>query len=68
MEKTPLQAIMVVASLGIQFAVSLTVGYLAGIYLDERFDTGQFFMITGILLGLGAGILGAYRLIKPFLE
>lgn len=68
MEKTPLQAIMVVTSLGIQFAVSLAVGYFAGSYLDDRYATGQFFMITGVFLGLGAGVLGAYRLVKPFLE
>jgi F0F1-type ATP synthase assembly protein I len=67
LNKTPLQAIVIVSSLGIQFAVSLSIGFIVGNYLDDRFHTDQLFMIIGILVGIGAGIMGAARLIKPFL-
>jgi F0F1-type ATP synthase assembly protein I len=67
LKKTPLQAIIVVSSLGIQFAVSLSIGFIVGSYLDDRFRTGQLFLIIGLLIGIGAGIMGAARLIKPFL-
>ncbi|OEH85435.1 hypothetical protein BHU72_04935 [Desulfuribacillus stibiiarsenatis] len=66
--KTPLQAIIVVSSLGMQFAISLAAGYYGGSYLDEHFQSGQVFMIIGLLLGIGAGIFAAIKLVKPFLN
>ncbi|WP_176719912.1 AtpZ/AtpI family protein [Desulfuribacillus alkaliarsenatis] len=68
MDKTPLKAIVLVTSIGIQFAAAIVIGVLIGSYLDGRFGTGQLFMVMGVFLGLAAGLLGAAKLIKPFLE
>lgn len=62
-----LQAIAIVSTLGVQFALALFLGYLGGNYLDDRFGTGQLFLVIGMFAGVGAGIMGAAKLIQPFI-
>lgn len=66
--KNPIQAMVVVTTLGVQFAISLLFGYYLGSYLDQKFQTGQLFMAIGVFLGIGTGVVGAIKLVKPFLS
>ena len=63
-----LYALVIVSSLGFQFALSLILGYLLGSYLDARFASGQIFSMMGLLAGVTVGGLGAVKLIKPLLS
>lgn len=42
--------------MGIQFVVSVLIGYWAGRWLDEKFDQAPWFSIAGIFLGMTASI------------
>ncbi len=66
--KSPFKAIVVISSLGIQFAACLFAGYFVGSYLDRYFQTGQLLMVVGVLLGLGAGTYAVVKMVKPFLS
>jgi len=39
-------------SFGITMALSIFLGYFAGNWLDEKFNTGPWLMLVGILLGV----------------
>ena len=41
--------------------ISIGLGYLAGDWLDERFETRPWFTITFVLLGVTAAFLALYR-------
>lgn len=68
MKNKPLQAFAVISTLGLQFAFAVVLGFYLGSWLDEKLASGQLFVIIGVLAGVFAGFLGAYKLIKPFLE
>jgi F0F1-type ATP synthase assembly protein I len=40
-------------SFGTTMAVSIYLGFKGGMWLDNRFSTEPFFMLVGILLGVG---------------
>ena len=42
-------------------------GLFFGIWLDRRFETEPWFMITFLLVGLFSGCYGMYHIIRPFL-
>lgn len=42
--------------MGIQFVVSVLIGYWAGSWLDEKFDKAPWFAMAGIFLGMAAAI------------
>ncbi len=51
----------VMGQLGFTIAVPPIVGALLGGYLDGLIHTEHLFLLLGLLLGLAAGIFGAYR-------
>lgn len=57
-----------VGQLGLTIAVPIAVLAILGNYLDGRLNTGHVFVLLGLLLGLIAGIYGAYRLYKTTLS
>jgi ATP synthase protein I len=56
------------SGLGFTIAIPIVLGTVVGNYLDRQFHTQALFTLLGLLLGLAAGIIGAYRLLKVFLQ
>ena len=50
-----------VSSVGIEMAVATFAGWGAGYWLDNRFETGPWLMLVGLLLGVAAGFKGLIR-------
>jgi ATP synthase protein I len=57
-----------VMGLGFSAVGSLLVGILGGMVVDRWLHTAPLFLIIGILLGLGAAMLGVYRLVMQELN
>lgn len=59
-----LQAVALVGQLGAVISLPIVLGALAGAYLDR----GPLVLVTLIILGVIAGMVGAYRIVKPYLD
>ncbi|HEX4823425.1 MAG TPA: AtpZ/AtpI family protein [Candidatus Polarisedimenticolaceae bacterium] len=53
------------AGLGFELVVPLMVGLFGGQWLDRRFGTTPWLVLTGALLGAAAGMLNLYRRVVP---
>ena len=66
MEKKPNSTVWaplaLMGQLGFTIAVPIVLGVFLGNYLDGLLHTNHFILLFGLLLGLIAGIYGAYRL------
>ncbi|MFZ5652517.1 MAG: AtpZ/AtpI family protein [Bacillota bacterium] len=62
------QAMAVTTAIGVEMAITVTLGYYGGKLLDAQFNTDPWLMITGILLGVAAGIWGIITIVKRFLD
>jgi F0F1-type ATP synthase assembly protein I len=56
------KAYLTAASLGLEIAVAVFLGAGVGYWLDARFATGPWLMVTGLLLGAAAGMWNAYKI------
>ncbi len=45
--------------------VSILLGVLGGLWVDTKFNTGPFFVIAGLMLGLVTAGYGSYRMLLP---
>lgn len=61
------QAMGVLSGMGFTIAIPIVAGAIGGHYLDGLTHTEPLFLLLGLLLGLIAGMYGAYRLLKQFL-
>jgi len=61
-------AMVLVGQLGFTIAAPIVAGALAGNYLDEKAGTKGLILIPMVLLGVVAGIFGAYRLIRKEIQ
>ena len=50
------------ATIGLEMGVSIFVGWYAGQWLDERFETRPWLMVTFLFLGLFSGFRSLFRL------
>ncbi|HLZ81578.1 MAG TPA: AtpZ/AtpI family protein [Ktedonobacteraceae bacterium] len=57
-----------VGALGFVIAIPIALGAIGGGYLDGVAHTSDVFLLLGLLLGLILGVLGAYRLLAPYLK
>jgi uncharacterized protein YneF (UPF0154 family) len=62
-----LSALYLFFSLGTSIAGCLVAGFFAGHWLDQRYGT-TYWVVVGLLAGLVCGIMGAHRLLKPYLK
>lgn len=53
-----------VATIGIEMAVSICVGYFGGRWLDGKFGTGPWLERIGFVFGVVAGYRSLYRLAR----
>mgnify|MGYP000876729211 CR=1 FL=1 len=56
-----LEAMSMISQLSFSIAVPIVLGALAGHWLDEKFGTGIIFFLILLFLGIGGGIMGAYK-------
>ena len=52
------------ASIGLEMAIAIAIGWGLGTWLDEKFDSDPWLMITGLILGVAAGFMGIIRVIR----
>lgn len=55
-----------VASVGLSFLFSLLIGIGVGWWLDEKFGWRPYGVLTGIALGMAAGVRSVYVVVKPY--
>ena len=51
-------------SIGLEIAIAITLGYLVGDYLDERFGTAPYLLLLFLAFGLGAAVKAVLRVIR----
>jgi len=52
------------STVGFAFVIALGIGYWVGLKLDGWIGTTPIFTVVGTLLGLTAGIVNVYRIVK----
>lgn len=57
-----------VASLGLSFVFALVIGTVVGWWLDNKFGWAPYGVLTGLGVGLAAGVRSAYVILKPILK
>ncbi|AZB40906.1 AtpZ/AtpI family protein [Bacillus sp. FJAT-42376] len=62
----PLQAMALMSGILSHLVGSVLVGVFAGRWLDGYLHTVPLFLITGLLLGLSAGVYGMLKLIRHY--
>jgi F0F1-type ATP synthase assembly protein I len=53
--------------LGSYIATCIVGGTIGGFFLDKALDTGKFFTVAGLALGLIAALFGGYRMLMDTL-
>lgn len=67
-EMGALSALALVGQVGFSVAIPIVAGVLAGVYLENRFDSRGIVLIAMIGLGIAAGVAGAYYTIRKHLD
>jgi ATP synthase protein I len=62
----PWKAGLIVASVGIEMAAAILIGYLVGSYLDELLGTEPWLFYTFLIIGILAGFKGLWRTAKRY--
>jgi ATP synthase protein I len=60
-------ALSLVGQVGYTVAIPLVVLAVAGVFLDNKFNTKPVMTLGGLLLGMISSFYALYRLLKPFL-
>jgi len=63
----PLRAAGLVGAMGLDIAICIYLGYLAGSFAGNRFGGQQGWIVGGVLVGLFVGILSCVLLVKKVL-
>ncbi len=56
--------LVLIGQLGLTVAIPILLGIGAGLFIDSRLQSSPIATLLGLLLGLAAGVYGAYRLIS----
>ena len=64
----PFQAIALTSMIGMEMATTVTLGFYGGKMLDRYLGTSPWLMITGVLLGVAAGIWGILVIVRHYLD
>ncbi len=65
-QESPWRAALMVASVGIELAVAVAVGYLVGDWLDARLGTAPWLMFLFLGCGVAAGFRGVWRTARRY--
>ncbi len=52
------------STLGFSFVIAIVLGFAAGYFLDTRLGTSPWLALVGFFLGLAAGVLNVYRVMR----
>jgi hypothetical protein len=63
-DRGPIHALASLGGLGLLFGLYTALGTLIGYYLDEKWGTSPWLLISGMLLGIGAGFFEVITLAK----
>lgn len=63
-----LKAFALASTIAVQFAVSVFLGVWLGSFLDKKLGTDPWLMLGGLLTGIAAGMVGAYRMVSNILD
>jgi F0F1-type ATP synthase assembly protein I len=61
---TTWQLIGQLSTIGLSFVFALVIGFAAGYWLDRTLGTQPWLSFVGFFLGLAAGVLNVYRVLK----
>lgn len=61
---TTWQLIGQLSTIGLSFVFALVIGFGAGYWLDRTLGTAPWLSFMGFFLGLAAGVLNVYRVLK----
>jgi len=56
--------LVLIGQLGLTVAIPILLGIGAGIFIDSKLQSSPIATLLGLLLGLAAGVYGAYRLVS----
>ncbi len=62
------QAALRLIGVGWYIASSILLGMLAGLWLDNKFNTKPLFVVAGLILGIIVAGYGVYRMLLPFIS
>ena len=65
---TPRPSLQRAIGLGFFMVGSIVGGYLVGSYLDSRFGTGPWLMLTLVFMGIASGFMEFHRVVKRIQE
>lgn len=63
-DRTLYTGLILIGQLGFTIGIPIFLGVAFGRFLDQKMNSGPLFLLIFLLLGLGAGIAAAYRLIN----
>ncbi len=63
----PWRAVGLVSLIGADLAVCVVGGVWLGKYIDSLLSSSPWFLLAGLLLGLGIGVYSVYRLVRGYL-
>ena len=63
-----LMAALQLIGVGFFIAGSIVLGVVAGIWLDNRLNTGPALAIAGLLIGIAVAFYGVYQMLIPLLK
>ena len=62
------QALALTTTIGMELAITVSLGYYGGKYLDAKFGTGPWFLLAGVLIGLAVGVVGIHKTLQVYFE
>lgn len=67
-DRRQMRAVGVASAVGIVIVVSVVIGFLFGRWLDRVFGTDPWLMLLFTILGVAAGFIEMYRMVKSISE
>lgn len=61
---TTLRTLGQLSTVGLSFVLAIVLGFGGGYWVDGRLGTGPWLAFLGFFLGLAAGVLNVYRVLK----
>ena len=63
-QKTILGKVLIYSSIGIQVGLTVGIGIIGGVYLDQWLGTGPWLTILGLLVGVVSGFTRLFQIGK----
>lgn len=68
LDKDLLKHLSLLGQLGLTVISSILIFFFVFLYLDRKLQTGGILVGVGVFLGVIAGVMAAYKLLKGFYE